>query len=108
MRWEEKRRFEGQRCKSGCRIVDLRCKEVICIGDGSRLGFVSDVEIDTCTGRLVALVVPGRGRLSLLGRRADCVIPWEAIRRIGDDIILTSFCPQPCCPPPGREERRCD
>lgn len=79
--------------RSCCRIVDLRCKEVISICDGSRLGYVNDVEIDTCTGRLVAIVVPGRVKFRLLGKREDFVIPWEAIRRIGDDIILTSFCP---------------
>ena len=49
-------------CQNGCRLAELRCKEVISVSDGSRLGYVSDV------------------------------IPWEAIRRIGDDIILTSFC----------------
>ncbi|MDO4175289.1 MAG: YlmC/YmxH family sporulation protein [Eubacteriales bacterium] len=80
-----------------CRIVDLRCKEVISICDGSRLGYVNDVEIDTCTGRLVAIVVPGRPKLSLLGKREDFVIPWDAIRRIGDDIILTSFSPREGC-----------
>ena len=31
----------------GIRITDLNCKEVICISDGRRLGFVSDVEIIT-------------------------------------------------------------
>ena len=35
-----------------CRITDLRAKEVICVKDGSRLGNVCDVEIDTCTGQL--------------------------------------------------------
>lgn len=108
MRCEDKRHCDDNRCRSCCRIVDLRCKEVICIGDGSRLGFVSDVEIDTCTGRLVAIVVPGRGKLGFLGKRNDCVIPWEAICRIGDDIILTSFCPQECCPPREHEKHRCD
>lgn len=100
-------RWDDNRCKSRCRIVDLRCKEVICIGDGTRLGFVSDVEIDTCTGRLVSIVVPGHGKLGFLGKRNDCVIPWEAIRRIGDDIILTSFCPQDCCLPDSCDQR-CD
>ena len=27
------------------RMTDLHCKEVICISDGRRLGFVSDVEV---------------------------------------------------------------
>ena len=78
---------------SCCRIVDLRCKEVISVCDGSRLGYVNDVEIDTCSGRLVAIVVPGRAKLRHLGRREDFVIPWDAICRIGDDIILTNFSP---------------
>lgn len=78
-------------CPSNCRIVDLRCKEVISISDGSRLGYVNDVEIDTCTGRIAAIIVPGHGKL--FGKREDYIIPWEAIRRIGDDIILTSYCP---------------
>ena len=28
----------------GMRVTDLSCKEVICVGDGARLGYVSDVE----------------------------------------------------------------
>ena len=39
-----------------CRITDLRAKEVICVKDGSRLGNVCDVEIDTCTGQLCAIL----------------------------------------------------
>lgn len=84
---------EKRCCPSNCRIVDLRCKEVISISDGSRLGYVNDVEIDTCTGRLAAIIVPGRGKLGFFGKREDYIIPWEEIRRIGDDIILTSYCP---------------
>lgn len=30
----------------GTRVTELRCKEVINITDGQRLGFVSDVEVD--------------------------------------------------------------
>ena len=40
-----------------CCITDLRNKEVICAKTGCRLGCVSDVEIDTCSGCLVAIVV---------------------------------------------------
>lgn len=71
------------------RITDLRCKEVINLCDGARLGYVGDVEIDTVCGRVVALVVPGRCRFfGLFGREEDYVIPWECIDKIGDDIIL--------------------
>ncbi len=72
-----------------CRIADLRCKEVINICDGLRMGYVNDVLINTGSGQIVALLVPGQCRfLGLFGREDDFVIPWECVRRIGDDIIL--------------------
>ena len=71
------------------RIADLKEKEVISITDGSRYGFVGDVEFDLESGQVHALVVPGRLRLfGLLGREADRVVPWNSVRRFGEDIIL--------------------
>ena len=71
------------------RIADLRYKEVISVEDGSRFGFVEDMEIDMDSGQVRALVVPGRRRLfGLLGREEDRYIPWNAVRRFGEDIIL--------------------
>lgn len=71
------------------RIADLRCKEIINVSDGSRYGYVGDVEVDLESGRVRALVVPGRLRLfGLLGREADRVFPWDCVRRFGEDIIL--------------------
>ena len=72
-----------------CRIADLRCKEVINICDGQRLGFVYDAAINQVTGQVVAIIVPGPCRyFGMFGHEDDYVIPWECIRRIGDDIIL--------------------
>ena len=72
-----------------CRIVELRCKEVINVCDGARLGFVYDAAVNTVTGQVLALIVPGPCRyFGFFGREDDYVIPWECIRRIGDDIIL--------------------
>ncbi len=72
-----------------CRIGDLRYKEVINVNTGLRLGYVSDGVFDIKSGRMRALVVPGAYKvMGLFGRNEDYVIPWEAIRRIGDDIIL--------------------
>ena len=72
-----------------CRIADLRYKEVINVRDGLRLGYVCDVVLNISTGCVLAIVVPGPCRFfGLLGRDDDYVIPWECIRKIGDDIIL--------------------
>ncbi len=71
------------------RFSSLKCKEVVNVCDGCRLGYVCDVEVDCCNGHVVALIVPGHARLfGVLGRQEDFVIPWQCIRQIGDDIIL--------------------
>lgn len=84
------------------RVTDLRCKEVINICDGQRLGFVSDVEVRLPEGQVVALVVPGPCKfLGLFGQKDDFVIPWHCIRRLGDDIILAEVEADKCrCPRP--------
>ena len=72
-----------------CRIREIRCKEVVNVCDGRRLGFVSDLEIRMPEGTVCALIVPGPIRFfGLFGRGEDYYIPWECIRKIGDDIIL--------------------
>ena len=72
-----------------CRMRDLRCKEVINISDGCRLGFVSDVDIRIPEGQVIAIVGNGPCRFfGLFGRGEEFYIPWECIQRIGDDIIL--------------------
>ena len=71
------------------RITQMRCKEVVDIQNGCRYGSIGDLEIDLVTGRVHALVVPGRLRLfGLLGRERERVFPWSAIRCFGEDIIL--------------------
>ena len=81
----------------GARITELQCKEVICLCDGRRLGFVSDVEVEIPCGHVRSLVVPGPCRfLGILGRKDDFIIPWECIRQIGPDIILVDIKPNEC------------
>ena len=77
-----------------CRVSELRYTEIINVSDGSRYGWVGDVEVDLDSGQVRALVVPGRLRLfGLLGREEDRVFPWEAVRRFGADTILVETPP---------------
>ena len=64
-------------------------KEVIDIIDGRRLGFVCDVEFDICTGKIHAIIVPGKSHSFF--KREDFIIPWHHIKKIGDDIILVNL-----------------
>ena len=72
-----------------CCVTDLRYKEVINNADGTRLGCVNDVEIDTCTGSVVAIVIYGQAKcFGLFGRTPDIKICWNEIEVIGDDTVL--------------------
>ena len=79
------------------KFTHLQCKEVICVSDGRRLGFVSDVQVEVPEGNICSIVVPGPCRiLGLFGRREDFCIPWNCIRRIGPDIVLVDIKPEDC------------
>lgn len=70
---------------------DFKYKDVINAQDGIRLGYVGDVEVDTKTAALTAIIIKGRYRLfGLLGREEDIVIRWENIEVIGEDTILVN------------------
>ncbi|MBQ7541090.1 MAG: YlmC/YmxH family sporulation protein [Clostridia bacterium] len=86
-----------------CCVTDLRNKDVICRSDGKRIGSICDVDIDTCTGQVVAVVIFGRGRwFGLLGHEEDIRIRWEDIEVIGDDTIIVSRRPSCKSPRGGR------
>lgn len=77
-----------------CRMGELRNKEVINMKDGGRLGFISDVEIDTRSAAITAVIVYGRLRcFGLFGREPEAVIPWKNITLIGDDTVLVDYQP---------------
>lgn len=72
-----------------CRIAELQYKEVVDITDGTRYGYIGDLEVDTESGSIHSVVIYGRPRLfGLLGRDSDAVFPWSSIKRIGADLIL--------------------
>ena len=84
------------------KFTDLQCKEVICISDGRRLGFITDVQIEVPEGNICAIVVPGPCRfLGVAGRQDDFIIPWNCIKRIGPDIVLVDTKPDDCRVPRG-------
>ena len=68
---------------------DLRYKEVIDVHTGYRLGYICDAEFDDAEGRFISIVTPGKPKFfGLLGREDDVILPWDAIVRVGSDIIL--------------------
>ncbi|MBE6638270.1 MAG: YlmC/YmxH family sporulation protein [Ruminococcaceae bacterium] len=78
------------------RLSDLRCREVICLADGRRLGYISDLEIDLSCGKIIALILPGPGRLKGLLSNGEFRVPWQEIASIGADLILVNRCEELC------------
>lgn len=79
------------------KFTQLQCKEVICVKDGRRLGYVEDVVVEIPEGNICSIVVPGPCRyLGMVGRVEDYIIPWSSICRIGPDIILVDIKPDDC------------
>ena len=90
-------------------LSELRTKEVIDVRDGKRLGRVMDLEFCPSDSRVTALVVPAETSFlqTLRGEKCGLVIPWENIRRIGDDVILISTVNLHCgCAPWPEDECR--
>ena len=70
-------------------FTELKNKEVINVTSGKRLGYVCDIELDTCDARLLALIIPGEGGLFT---KAPCIkIPWACIEHIGEDLIIVKM-----------------
>ncbi len=76
------------------RVDDLYEKEVICIKDGTRLGIIGDIEINTSTGSVESIIICGRRKMfGIFGRDEDVIVPWCCIQVFGDDIVLVNFEP---------------
>ena len=75
------------------KVAEFRNKEVINICDARRLGCICDVDIDYCSGNVNAIIVPGcpTTLFSCFRRGTDIIIPWENIRKIGEEVILVEI-----------------
>ncbi|MGB9779351.1 YlmC/YmxH family sporulation protein [Caldanaerobacter sp.] len=74
------------------RLSEFGNKEIVNIIDGKRWGLIedSDLIIDEETGRIHSIIVYEPGGF-FRGKTNYIEIPWNAIRRIGDDMIIVEF-----------------
>lgn len=68
---------------------ELRCKEVVNLQNGARMGKLIDMIIDSNGKDVLGIVVPGVRKL--FKANEDIFIPWCDISKIGSDVILVSL-----------------
>lgn len=76
------------------RISEMAGKEVINLRDGARLGSVGECELafDGRSGIISGLILPKRKSLfNLFDENQTITIPWQAIKRIGDEIVIVDL-----------------
>lgn len=72
-------------------FLELRCKEVINVTDGKKLGRIIDIVFDLPTGRIKGFVVPSNSGFSLFKPSQQLFIPYNQICKIGTDTILVEL-----------------
>lgn len=71
-----------------CRIDELFKKDVINVENGSRIGYVGDLEIDMDSGRINAVLVV-RPEKGLSFKKPDLMrIDWNSVAVTGSEAIL--------------------
>ncbi len=76
------------------RISEMTGKEVINLGDGTRLGTIGecDLAFDSHTGAISGLILPKHKTVfQFLSDSQITTIPWQAIRRIGDEVVIVDL-----------------
>lgn len=85
---------EKEENNMSCNTNSLSAKEVISVCDGKRLGHICNYEIDLICGTVTAVFVPADRGIFSFGKQSDIRIPWDKIKKIGEDTILAEVPPK--------------
>ena len=68
---------------------ELRCKEVVNMIDGRRLGHIVDMVIELSSARVLGFVLPGqKSGWNIFKSSEQLFVPYGCVVRIGEDTIL--------------------
>jgi len=73
-------------------LGDLQSKDVINVVDGSKLGRISNMEIDPNEGKIISVTVQSNTRLAnFFSGNNNAVIPWNQIVKIGGEVVIVNY-----------------
>ncbi|PAB61215.1 YlmC/YmxH family sporulation protein [Anaeromicrobium sediminis] len=76
------------------RLSELGGKEIVNLTDGARLGMLGecDLLINEKTGRIKGILVPDyKSQFSLFYDRNFLEVPWDCVKKIGNDMIIVEL-----------------
>ena len=75
-----------------CSFLELRCKEVINVVDGKRLGHIVDIVIDLNCAQIKGFILPcNKGFWNVFKNTQEIFIPFSQVCKIGEDTILVEL-----------------
>lgn len=84
-----------------CCIAELCRKDVIDVETGNRIGYVADVDVETCSGQIDSLCVR-RDTFFALKSPPPVKVKWCDIVVIGQETVLVK---NVCLPAPGKSKK---
>lgn len=72
-------------------LQDLQSKDVVNVVDGSKLGKVTDLEIDSASGKIISVIVSNNSRfINFFTGNNQITIKWDQIVKIGGEVIIVN------------------
>lgn len=70
------------------KLSELSIKDIVNDHDGSKIGKITDLEIDVVTGRILNVYIQGGSKVYQLFNKNTVNVPWNKIIKIGSDVII--------------------
>lgn len=70
-------------------LKELQSRDVVNVVDGSKLGKITDIEIDFETGNILEITITKNKYLFGFGD-TRISIPWSKIEKIGGEVIIVN------------------
>ena len=73
-------------------LGELQSKDVINVVDGTKMGRITNMEIDITTGKINSIIVQTNTRfMNFFTGNNNVVIPWNQIVKIGGEVVIVNY-----------------
>ena len=71
-------------------LKELQSRDVVNVVDGSKLGRITDIEIDFETGKILEITI-SKSKYFLGIGESKVNVPWEKIEKIGGEVVIVNL-----------------